>query len=380
MRVAHFITGLQMGGAERALHRLIVGSSGRSAHLVISVAGDGPIGALVRSQGAQVITSLGGLRTVVAATSIMRGLRAFQPDVFQGWMYRGNLAASAFAAIHRRRCPVIWGIRSSLHDWGLMSSARRMFYRASGSASSLADGTIFNSRTSMIQHASIGWDVARATVIANGCSADEFAPDALAHAKLCRELGIQEDALLIGHVARWDPLKDHATFLQAAARLAPALPRAHWVLVGPSVTRENPSLARLVDWAALAGRVHFLGARTDIADLTAAFDVATSSSIAEAFSNALLEAQMSGVPCVTTDVGDSALIVGEFGRVVAPRDPVALGMAWADIATIPTDLRYQLGRRARERARALFSVDRMVVDFHTRWSAAMRSSEVGASA
>ena len=87
------------------------------------------------------------------------------------------------------------------------------------------------------------------------------------------------------------------------------------------------ALAALIHETALAGRVHLLGPRADVPRIYAALDVYCPSSYTEAFPLVVGEAMASGVPCAVTDAGDSALMVGETGRVVPPRDLLALAAA-----------------------------------------------------
>jgi glycosyltransferase involved in cell wall biosynthesis len=152
-------------------------------------------------------------------------------------------------------------------------------------------------------------------------------------------VGITADAPLIGLVARYDPFKDHATFLNAAARVAREIPSARFVLCGAGVDRSNAGLAALIDSAGIGQRCHLLGPPRDVPRVLAALDVLASSSISEAFPLVLGEAMACGVPCAATDVGDSALIVGPTGRVVPPQDPAALGAAlvWVGVLRVLLD-------------------------------------------
>src|SRR5690606_25925134 len=209
-------------------------------------------------------------------------------------------------------------------------------------------------------HVEQGYRDDRFLVIPNGFDMDRFRPSDDARRALREELGLPSDALLVGLVARWHPVKDHAGFLRAAGIVSRAHPDARYLLVGSDCDRSNAALAGLVDEIGLAGRVHLLGARDDIARVTAALDVAASSSTGEAFPNVLGEAMSCGVPCVTTDVGDSAHIVGDTGRVVPPRDPRALATALSELVGMSREQRVELGRRARERVRDNFELGRVV--------------------
>jgi glycosyltransferase involved in cell wall biosynthesis len=197
-------------------------------------------------------------------------------------------------------------------------------------------------------------------VIPNGTDVATFRPDPMARAAVRRELNLPEGAPLIGLVARFDPQKDPRNFVQAAARLHARRPEAQFLLCGHGMNWDNPALVRWIEGGGIRDRCYLLGRREDIPRLTAALDVATSSSATEGFPNVLGEAMACGVPCVATDVGDSAVIVGNTGHVVPPHTPGALADAWARLLDMPARERRDLGMRARERVASSFSIDSVV--------------------
>jgi glycosyltransferase involved in cell wall biosynthesis len=187
-------------------------------------------------------------------------------------------------------------------------------------------------------------------VIPNGFDLETFRPDPQARAALRAELGISPSALLIGHVARFDSQKDHHTFVRAAGLLdGGANPNVDFLMCGEGVEATNRVLA---DWIAAAGigpRCHLLGLRDDVARVHAALDVEVSSSVGEGFSNAIGEAMACGVTCAATDVGDSATLIGDTGRIVPLRDPAALARACAELIEVGEAGRSRLGLAARQR-------------------------------
>ena len=160
------------------------------------------------------------------------------------------------------------------------------------------------------------------------------------------------------HRARraYDPFKDHANFLRAAAALKGRLPDVHFLLCGYRVDPGNETLASMVAALGLRGHCHLLGPRRDVPRLQAGLDLATSSSVSEAFPLAIGEAMACGVPCVATDVGDSASIIGETGRVVPPHDPRALAAAWEELLALAPDARRRLGQAARLRVQERYEL------------------------
>ena len=164
-------------------------------------------------------------------------------------------------------------------------------------ATSDETAVVSNSEAGLAWHRRLGYRPRRALVIPNGYDTSRFRPDPEAGAALRRRLGWPADAVIVGMVARVDPAKDHAGFLEAIGRGPPAL---HAVLIG----QGTESLAIPPP---LAGRVAALGVRADVAALTAGFDIACLASFTEGFPNVVAEAMACGVPCVITDSGGVGL-------------------------------------------------------------------------
>jgi len=202
-------------------------------------------------------------------------------------------------------------------------------------------------------------------VITNGFDPAAFRPDPVARQSVRRELGTGADTPLVGLVARFDPQKNHRGFLQAAAILHTRLPGCHFLLCGADITWENPQLAQWIDASGIRDQCHLLGERSDVPRLMAALDVVSSAAaFGEAFPLVIGEAMACGVPCVVTDVGDSATIVGETGVVVPPSDPQALADGWGRLLlSMSAEERCQLGLAARRRVEERFGLERTVEQY-----------------
>lgn len=197
-------------------------------------------------------------------------------------------------------------------------------------------------------------------MIPNGFDLDAFRPDPESRLAVRRQLEIPEDSLLIGLVARFHPQKDHHNFVQAAGLLHRAMPQVHFLLCGEGITWENPVLGEWIDDAGVESWCHLLGRREDMPKLTAALDIASSSSFGESFPNVVGEAMACGVPCVVTDVGDCAILVGKTGIVVPPNDAGALASAWHQLLEMSHEERRRLGQLARQRIKNKFDLNLVV--------------------
>jgi glycosyltransferase involved in cell wall biosynthesis len=176
-------------------------------------------------------------------------------------------------------------------------------------------------------------------------------------------LNVSDQDTLIGLIARYDPMKDHDNFLKAASFLARDNPSVHFVLVGYKVDKNNKTIMRTINESGHEGHFHLLGERGDIPRIIPALDIVTSSSSSEGFPNTIGEAMACGVPCVVTDVGDSALLVGDTGKVVPPRNPQSLADGWREIIELGNEDQRRLGMAARRRIEKEFTLPAVVARY-----------------
>lgn len=361
VRVLHVSTGLEVGGSELMLARLVGRAAGAVEPVVVSLTGRGAVGERLAAAGTQVHAL--GMRSRLDARALARLValvRAVRPDVVHCWMYHANLLgglAARLAGVPR----VVWGVRHTGLARGQLRQATRLVAALGARCSRHLPAVIlFNAQASLRTHVAAGYDGARARVLPNGVDTAVFRPDAGARVAVRTALGVAEGAPLVGLVARWDPVKDHASFLAAAATVRAARPDARFVLVGAGVDPANAVLAAAIARAGLDRACLLLGQRDDVPRLTAALDVAVSSSITEAFPNVLAEALAAGVPCVAADCGDAGAIVGDAGRLVPPRDPAALAAGVLELLAAGAEIRARLGSAGRARVQARFSLEAAV--------------------
>jgi glycosyltransferase involved in cell wall biosynthesis len=365
LSVLHVITALLGGGAEMMLYRLLSRlDRTRFTPQVISLLDHGPISRKIQALGIPV-RSLGmkeGIPNPVVVLRLARWLRQDPPDVIQTWMYHADLVGGLAARL-AGGFPVAWGIRHSDLSTETSSRLTHLTVKMCAHLSRwLPDRIICCSEASRQVHTAIGYAADKMVVIPNGYDVETFRPDSGARASVRKRLAISEDAPVVGMVARFDPQKDHRTFIRAAQLLHRDRPDAHFLLCGDEVTWENQELARWIDDAGLRTRCHLLGRRDDeIPNLTAALDIASlSSAYGEGFPNVVSEAMSCGVPCVVTDVGDAALIVGQTGIVVPPSNPEALAAAWRKVLGLGCEGRRHLGIAARQSIRERFDIAEVV--------------------
>lgn len=293
---------------------------------------------------------------------IVAWLRRDPPDVLATWMYHGNFLGS-LAAPFAGGIPVVWG----LHHGHIDAFERRrtlMIARLCGRMSHrMAAKVICCSQLTREEHELLGYDPAKMVVIRNGFDLTVFRPDRSVRPQVRRQLQIEDDAPVLFHAGRFHPTKDYPNFVAAAALVHRRMPAARFVLCGHGVAWENHVLAEWIDAAGLRDSFRLLGPRQDVPQLLNAADLACSSSFGEAFSLTVGEAMSCGLPCVVTDVGDSAFEVGQTGRVVPRSDPQAFASACIELLELSEERRHRLGREARRRIEENFELSRITAQY-----------------
>lgn len=364
LRVLFVTSGLGVGGAERALESLLPGLRERGVECaVVSLREPQEVGQRLRELGVPVF-ELGMRPSRPSPAGLLRlwkTVRAFRPDILQGWMYHGDLATH-LARLVAPRARVVLGIHQTLARLELECRITRLVIRADAFLSRYARRALYVARAAQVQHEAAGF-MAPAIVLPNGIDTQRFTPDVVKREAFRAALGLGTAELLIGMVGRFHPAKNHAGFLRAAARVAERVPQARFVAIGAEVTMENPQLAPLANVPALHGKVFLLGQREDVPDCLPGFDLYVLGSIQEALPNVVGEAMSAGVPCVVTDVGDAAWMIGETGWVTPPAQDEALAQTICVALDEGRDALQARGTLARARAEQELSRTRVVEQY-----------------
>lgn len=350
LRVVHVINSFEFGGAEAMLCNLVLRTDASQFETHVCALIDDLRTATPLLDAGMRIETMGmrpGVPDPRGVFRLARHLAAIKPDVVQTWMDHSNLIGSLGARLGSPGAAQVWGVHHSDHVPGKTKRSTLMTVGACARLSyALPRRIVCCAEHGVKLYARAGFDGGKLTFIPNGFDTERFHPSGVTRAAVRAELGIAAGTPVVGLVARYDPLKDHATFLRAAARLRRDV---RFVTCGARVDEGNAELIALIESLGLRGRVHLLGARRDVPRIYAALDVLASSSISEAFPLVVGEAMACGVPCAVTDVGDSAAIVGHTGRVVPPSDPLALARAMGELLAMPAEQRRLNAMAARRR-------------------------------
>ena len=336
--VVHVITGLQTGGAEMMLLKLLSHFPRDTLeHHVVCILGEGELTAKVRAQCASLTTL--DLRNAWNApldfiARLGRVIR-LRPTLVQGWMYHGNLLALLIAKLSRNS-HLVWNLRCSEPVKGGRATewVRRLCVRYSH----VPDYVLANSDEGMAYHKAIGYRPRETQVIPNGVDINRFRPDSQLGADFRQSLGISPQARVIGIAASVRAMKDYPNFIQAIQTLmSDSPPNTVFLAAGRGVTLGPGFPAEAKAWVD-SGVLQLLGEVSEMPAFMNAIDILTLSSQAgEGFPNVIAEAMACGVPCVVTDTGDCRKVVADFGIVVPVRDPQALAAGWREMLQLDED-------------------------------------------
>lgn len=357
LHVLHIIVGLDVGGAETALSRLVMHQHLHAGvrHTVVSLTTLGKIGERLRVQGLTV-HAIGASRYTFWPLApwwlwcLVRAIRRHRPDIVQTWIYHANLLGGIAARLSGVR-NIIWGIRGTLIPQGRMSSTQIVVAASALFSKWLPHTIVCCAEAAKAVHVASGYDATKMIVIPNGFDVNALTPPSGSRQGLRSELGITPQIILIGAVGRFDPLKDYPNFFAAASVVRDVIgARVRFLVAGRGCDWSNPAIATLAHrWGLSEKDVLLLGERNDVPSLLAALDIFCLSSKAEGFPNVLCEAMACGTLVVTTNVGDASEIVDGVGECVPRQNADALARSLIRTARHAEPVKNKLKLAARQR-------------------------------
>ena len=328
-KILHIIPNLNNGGAERNLYLLAINDH-LNEHVIISLSGKGKYGDSLLKHQIKVYflnkdkISLFSFKISSFFFNLVSLIKSIKPDIIQTWMYNMDIfggIAGRLAGVNN----IIWSVRRSSYEPSIMSKSLLKRIKVLAFLSYfIPTKIVLNSRSGLINHGLLGYYKKKMLFISNG-----FDP-------LSLDFGIKKNTLkkllkknkkkffILGHVANFKPEKDHYTLLKSLEYLSKKNYQFKCILVGRDVDKKNLQLKLLIKRMNLKNNVILLGEKNDISNIYKSIDLFILSSITEGCSNSLIEAMAHGVPCVSTNVGESKYIIGKFGSTVPINKPALL--------------------------------------------------------
>lgn len=355
--MVHVITNFAgVGGAEMMLARLIQCTEHQYEHVIIALMKTSEVyqRTLDCCQSYYAL-QWNGLNTLGTIQKLRGLLKQLQPKTVQCWMYHANVLTSLSMLGLAQKPNVVWGIHHSLASPKDESISTKIALGLSKILSQQASAIIYCAHSSMQQHQAFGFKNGNSQVIANGVFLDKFQPN----------LQLKEPTV-IGFAGRYHTAKGYPYLFETMGLLKDK--NIIFKIAGSGASLENPEVKALFELHQLdARKVHLLDQISDMPAFYQSIDVFLMTSITEGFPNVLVEAMASGLPCISTDVGDTKYIVQDLGRIVPPRNAQALAQAILKYVQQSNDEKLQLKQAVRERVEAYFSIEQVSRQYMQVW-------------
>lgn len=372
MKVLHIITGLNNGGAEGVLYRLVTHDKSNH-HIVISLMDEGKYGHLLIDKGINVhcLNMSQGKPSIKSIVQLYKLVKKANPDIVQTWMYHADLIGGVIAkSVGVKK--IFWNIRHSTFDSRFTKSSTIKVAKLCARLSRIVPSAIVSCSHVAIQpHVELGYDKYKINVISNGYDLNLFKIDNHAKFNIRNKLNIGNKPVL-GMVGRYDPQKNHEGLIRSLGIVAKLGYDFDLLLVGKGLDKDNQQLLSLIKKNDLQDKVHLLGQRKDIPSIMNALDIhILSSSYGEGFPNVIAEAMACGTPCIATNIGDSAFIIDNLGSIVNANDSNELAISIIeklDILNNDKEAWSLLCLQCMKHIKANFGLDSMVRAYNTLWS------------
>jgi glycosyltransferase involved in cell wall biosynthesis len=368
-KVLHLIPSLGGGGAENFLRNLVRAMQGSRWQSVIVVADAGPYQSFVHE-----LRALGCVVYDLACPKLMRArlwwkvwsvLEDERPDVLQSWMHHADFLGSVTGTLARVPC-IAWGVRASeIHRNPTDGWLKTAFLRLAMKWGSrfVPRVIVTNSERARQVHLEMGYPDDVWVRIPNGVDARHFSPNEELRHTVRAELGLSDGQPLIGFVGRFHPVKDLTCFFKAVNCLQAQRRDVNFVIVGGEVDELCPDARVAYDLVQDKSVIHFRPFSGGVHRYYAAMDVFTLCSRSEAFPNVVLEAMATGVPCVTTDAGDCAVMLEGLGRIVPCGDAEALAANWQKKLSLSPERSAQIIHEGRVRIQQHYTLPQVAKRF-----------------
>lgn len=237
--------------------------------------------------------------------TIMRIIMKEKPTVLQTWMYHCDFLGVVVKLLFPK-LKLVWNIRHSELIKGVDKSTTILLAKILARLSSIPDKVIYGSHAALVTHKKIGYRNKNNEIISNGFNTMDYAPDHSIRSRIRSFLDITNETVVLGTVGRASKVKNQLMLIEVFDDINKIHPNTKLILIGKGIRDQYLSHKIVLE----NQNIILIDETNKINDYLKAFDLFILPSLSEGFPNVLGEAMSTEVPCIATDVGDSALIIG----------------------------------------------------------------------
>lgn len=368
MKIIHIITGLGDGGAEHTLYK-ICKYDHNNIHIVISLTGIGKYYSLLSNLGIKVYCFKINFFSLFEFFSLIKLLNSLKPNIVQTWLVHADFIGGITSRLVGIK-KIIWNIRYSNLEIGKTKLTTLLIIKLLSKLSYIIPKAIVVvSKKSKLIYQILGYDKKKLIFIPNGYDLSILNNDLTRRQNFRKKIKFTKTIPVIGNVSRYDPKKDHKNLLKALSIIRSKNIEFLCILVGTNINKKNLKLMNEIKKLNLSSYVKLLDQNNDITSVMNGLDIfVQSSSYGEGFPNVVAEAMACGTPCVVTNVGDAAFIVGKTGWTVPPNNSLKLAKA---IEQSLSEFRTKNWNKRRHKARLnikeKFEISKMISSYNKVW-------------
>ncbi|MDP3560732.1 MAG: glycosyltransferase [Legionellaceae bacterium] len=352
-KVLHIINGLEQGGSETALFRLLKAMHRDYEFHVIVLNQAGYYSSKIAALGIPIYYLSIKKNPLAACFRLSIYIKQLKPDIVQTWLYHSDLLGGLFAKLHGIK-KIIWGVRCE--GVGLKKSTQWMKQACALLSNKIPQYIITNSKAASKNHIQAGYKDHKMQIIYNGFDANEFYPNKTSNRLIDNQL-ISNDSIVIGTLARFHQDKGYDTLIKAIDQICEAQPNSYFVLCGHGCHADNHLLTSLLETLVYRERVLLINGTTSPIDYLNTLDIFVQPSKTESFSNSLAEAMLCGLPCIATNVGETQTICNHHATLIPSNSTEQLALACIAMTRKSQQERIELGSRARNQIAQSYSME-----------------------
>lgn len=338
-KILHVITNFaEVGGAEMMLSKLVLNQPNVEHHIISLMEVSDVYRDCMNQCGKVKALHWNLANTAKIIYELKSFIKKYSPDVIQGWMYHANVLTTLSLMGMKNKPKFFWGIHHSLSSIKEESKSTKIALITSKLLSKNPECIVYCAHSSQRQHEKFGFSNHKTVVIPNGVDIGKFSFHEQTH----------DDITVVGFAGRYHPAKGYQYLFETIGCLKD-LPII-FKIAGKGATLQNSEIANFFERYQLdEHKVQLLGEVKDMPAFYQSIDLFLMTSITEGFPNVLVEAMASGIPCITTDVGDAKYIVDETGYVIAPKNSDKLQQTVKKYVNLTKEEKLKLKVQARKR-------------------------------